>query len=271
MHLGLIGYGSIGNELLGLIKGLPVERITILVREGRENVARDRLLSAHPGLEGRAAILSDGDAFLVARPDFVIEAAGHEAVCANAEKVLAAGIDLVLVSVGALADEALHRRLRDTAARSGARLILPSGAIGGIDLLAALAPAGDLKVRYFGAKPPQAWAGTPAAQTTDLEALAHAEQIFHGTAREAATAYPRNANVAATLALAGAGFDATEVTLTADPAAQGNSHRYEVVSPLATVSVEISNRATGSNARTSLATVYSVLRELKNHLGPVAI
>lgn len=271
MDLGLIGYGSIGAGLLGLIDGLPVEGVTILVREGRENVARDRLLRDHPGLEPRVTITSDGAALLAARPGLVIEAAGHEAAATHAEAVLAAGIDLVLVSVGALADDGLHRRLREAAARGGARLILPSGAIGGIDILAALAPAGGLRVRYFGAKPPQAWAGTPAAATLDLAALDRPARIFHGTAREAAAAYPKNANVAATLALAGAGFDATEVTLTADPAASGNSHRYEVESPLATVRVDISNRASGGNVKTSLATVYSVLRELKNHLGPVTI
>lgn len=271
MHLGLIGYGSISAELLGLIDGFAVSRITLLVPAGRENAARDRLLNTHPGLAPKVTIIGDGADLLAARPDLVIEAAGHGAVAAHGEQLLSAGISLMPVSIGALADDGLHLRLREAAQRGGARLILPSGAIGGIDILAALAPAGGLKVRYFGAKPPMAWAGTPAAETMDLTALQEPAEIFHGTAREAAAAYPKNANVAATLALAGAGFDATEVTLIADPAASGNSHRYEVHSPLATVRIDISNRATGGNSKTSLATVYSVLRELKNHLGPVTI
>ena len=66
-------------------------------------------------------------------------------------------------------------------------------------------------MRYRGAKPPAAWAGTPAAGIVDLDALEAPRVFFTGTAREAATAYPKNANVAATLALAGAGFEATAV------------------------------------------------------------
>jgi aspartate dehydrogenase len=271
MHLGLIGYGSIGHELLGLLAGLEIPRISLLVREGRENVARARLLDAHPALADRVTVGSDLAAFLQEGPDVVVEVAGHEAVQCHAVTVLASGTDLVLVSIGALADPALHAALQAAAASSGARLILPAGAVGGIDILAALAPAGDLRVRYTGVKPPRAWAGTPVAATQDLSKLDQPLNFFHGTAREAAAAYPKNANVAATLALAGAGFDATEVTLVADPAATGNSHHFEVVSPLATVSVQISNRASGGNAKTSLATVYSVLREVKNRLGPVAI
>ena len=108
-----------------------------------------------------------------------------------------------------------------------------------------------MHLRYFGTKPPHAWAGTPVAEQVDLGSLDHVLEFFHGTAREAAVAYPKNANVAAALALAGGGFETTHVTLIADPKASGNSHRYELNSPLATVSVEIANKASGGNAKTS--------------------
>lgn len=271
MHLGLIGYGSITSELLGLIAPLPIDRISILVRPGREGDARTRLSAAPPEVARKAEVLADGEAFLAARPDLVVEAAGHEAAATHGPAVLGAGIDLVLVSVGALTDDALHERLVAAARDGGARLILPAGAIGGIDIVAALAPAGDMVLRYFGAKPPAAWAGTPAAGLADLGGLDEPVEIFRGTAREAAIAFPRNANVAATLALAGGGLDATQVVLTADPAAQGNVHRYELTSPTASLSVEIANRPSAGNAKTSLTTVYSVLREIRNHLGPVSI
>jgi aspartate dehydrogenase len=126
-------------------------------------------------------------------------------------------------------------------------------------------------VSYRGIKPPRAWAGTPAAAQVDLDTLDRAATFFRGDARQAARDYPKNANVAATLALAGAGFEATRVELVADPAAPGNVHEYSVTSPLASYSIRIENKASAGNAKTSVATVFSVLREIRNRVGPVAI
>ncbi|WP_290687587.1 MULTISPECIES: aspartate dehydrogenase [unclassified Haematobacter] len=271
LSLGIIGFGAIASELLKLIEPLPLERLILLVSPGGEARARERLVASHPALVGRMQVTERLDDLIVARPGLVVEAAGHGAVDAHAARLLETGIDLLLVSIGALSDQALHNRLKAAAVRGGARILLPAGAIGGVDLLSALSARGALKVRYFGTKPPSAWRGTPVAETIDLERLSAPLEFFHGNAREAARNYPKNANVAATLALAGAGFEATEVTLIADPAATGNSHRYEVSSPLANYSVEITNRATDGNAKTSVSTVYSVLREIRNQIGPVAI
>jgi aspartate dehydrogenase len=271
MHLGVIGFGSIGRELFGLLGDLDIARITVLVRAGRAATSTEALQQIAPDLVARTTFVEQDADFFAAAPDFVVEVAGHNAVEAYAAKVLKTGTDLVVVSIGALSDQSLHDALFEAAKAGQARLILPSGAVGGLDILAGLAPAGDMTLRYFGTKPPKAWAGTPVAETVDLDALDHSLEFFHGTAREAALAYPKNANVAAALALAGGGFETTQVTLVADPEATGNAHRYELTSPLASVSVEIANKASGGNVKTSLATVYSVLREIRNRLGPIAI
>ncbi|MFP4043128.1 MAG: aspartate dehydrogenase domain-containing protein, partial [Rhodosalinus sp.] len=104
----------------------------------------------------------------------------------------------------------------------------------------------------------------------DLDALTEPAVFFEGNARSAAAQFPKNANVAATLALAGAGFEATRARLKADPAAPGNIHEYEVISPVARYSMRIENVASG-NARTSLSTVYSLRREIANRVGPLAV
>ncbi|WP_187971236.1 aspartate dehydrogenase [Aquibium microcysteis] len=267
MRLGLIGYGTIARTLaghLGAVSG--IEAVAVLVRPGR---AADVPASFDDGAIPVAAVTTV-DALLAARPDFVVECAGHSAVDAFVPPLLHAGLDVVVVSIGALADEALHARLREAAAAGGARMILPAGAVGGIDILSALRAGGDVQVRYTGTKPPKAWAGTPAETVVDLAALDRPAVIFEGSARAAATAYPKNANVAATLALAGAGFDATRVVLVADPAASGNVHEFEAVSPVALVTMRIENAPSG-NAKTSLATIMSVLREIRNRQGPVVI
>ena len=185
--------------------------------------------------------------------------------------LLGDGVDCAVVSIGALAEPELERALYAAARAGGARLVLPAGAIGGIDILSALALTEDVSVTYRGTKPPAAWRGTPAEEATDLATLTAPAAFFTGTAREAARAYPRNANVAATLALAGAGFEETQVSLVADPQAPGNVHAYEVRAKSARIEMRIENMAAEGNARTSVATVYSVLREIRNRLGPVAI
>ena len=273
MRLGLIGFGNIATTLLSLMAEtkLRLEHLTLLVLPEQADATRSRIDTSFAGLAGGFEVVTDAGALLAGKPGLVIECAGHGAVAAHVPPVLRAGTSVVLVSIGALADAALEKDLR-TAARDGnARLILPSGAIGGIDLLSALGAAGDLSVRYRGTKPPRAWIGTPAETLLDLPALQEAKIFFTGTAREAARDYPKNANVAATLALAGAGFDATEVDLVADPAAPGNIHEYSVTSPLARYSIRIENQPSAGNVKTSAATVFSVLREIRNRIGPVAI
>lgn len=266
MHLGLVGYGAIGAALLRLAVG-DLSRITVLARPGRGAEAGHALAA-----DGIAAeVVETAGDLIASRPDLIVECAGHGAVRDAALPALRAGIDVILVSVGALADAALETALRRAAAEGGAKLILPAGAIGGIDLLAALATAGGCEVTYRGTKPPAAWRGTPAEAAVDLAALTAPATFFTGTAREAAAMYPKNANVAATLALAGAGFEATRVELVADPAAPGNLHAWSVRSPVASCEMRIENRATPGNAKTSATTVHSVLRAIRNRIGPVVI
>ena len=260
MHLAIIGYGNIAQTAVSWLHNRPVTRLTVLVRKAAlDGTKQDDALA---GAARSVVVTDDIDALIAATPDLVVECAGHQAVRQFAPAVLSAGLDMVLVSIGALADDALFDAL-EMAAKSGrGQMILPAGAIGGIDLLAALALAGDTQVTYRGTKPPAAWRGTPAEKACDLEALTEACEFFSGTARDAAMMYPKNANVAATLALAGPGFDATQVRLIADPAAKGNAHAFEVESAAGRFSVQVDNSVSSGNAQTSVATVYSVIREI---------
>ncbi len=274
MRLGLIGFGNIATTLLQQIPSNleePLEHLCVLclpemMEDTRASLARDFF-----GLADSVEAVSDAKALLAAKPDLVVECAGHGAVQAHVLPALRAGVDVIVVSIGALADAQLEAALRAAAAAGKARLVLPAGAVGGIDLLSALRAAGGLQVTYRGTKPPMAWLGTPAEASLDLKAVTEAKVFFTGTAREAATAFPKNANVAATLALSGAGFEATRVELVADPAAPGNVHEYSVTSPLANYSMRIENLPSAGNVKTSVSTIYSVLREIRNRIGPVAI
>ncbi|MDF1716991.1 MAG: aspartate dehydrogenase [Antarcticimicrobium sp.] len=273
MRLGLIGYGNIATTLLGLLErtGLHPAHLSVLARPGNAPAVRARLAADAAALTRSATVVEDAAGLLRTAPDLVVECASHSAVAAHLPAILRAGVDVVQVSVGAMSDAALEADLRAAATEGGARIVLPAGAVGGIDLLAALAPAGGLEVIYRGSKPPRAWAGTPAEAVLDLDGLTERRVFFQGSAREAARDYPKNANVAATLALAGAGFEVTRVELIADPSAPGNVHSYEVRSPVANYRMEIENLPSAGNAKTSVSTVYSVLREVRNRMEVVAI
>nr|WP_255561721.1 aspartate dehydrogenase [Pseudohoeflea sp. DP4N28-3] len=270
----MIGFGNIAR---GIVDGLcgacapEVERLTLLISEGQTAAIDAAFPEAARRQFADISIVERCDALLAAGPDLIVECAGQNAVRDSVPAVLRAGVDVIVVSIGALADPVLYEELRAAATDGGARLILPAGAVGGIDILKALQIGGDVTVRYRGTKPPAAWAGTPAAAQCDLAALSAPTTVFSGDARAAATQFPKNANVAATLALAGAGFTATSVELVADPSAPGNLHEFTIESELATVSVQIANRPSSGNAKTSQTTIYSVLRAIEHQAGIIVI
>lgn len=270
MHLGLIGFGNIARTLLAVLarEGADLRAVTVLTLPAfvAETQAALAGLTTAP-----AQVVTEAAAMVAARPDLVVECAGHQSVADHATAILRAGIETVIVSVGALADEALHARVVQAARDGNSRFALPAGAIGGVDILSALRPSGITAVRYTGRKPPLAWAGTPAEALVDLAHLAAEMVVFRGSARQAATLYPKNANVAATLALAGLGWDETQVQLIADPAVSRNIHEVSVTSGAADYTIRIEGKPSADNPKTSVTTVFSVAREIMNRRREMAI
>jgi aspartate dehydrogenase len=250
-RIGLIGYGAIARRAVRLIgqRG-AAEVVGVVLRPGSPSAAR----AAAEGLE----VVEGIDGLLAAGPELVVECAGHGALSAHGPAVLTAGIDVLAVSAGALADEARLQALRAAAEAGGAALSIPAGAVGGLDALAAMRLAGLERVAYVGRKPPAAWRGSPAERVLDLAGLARAETFYAGTARAAARDYPKNANVAATVALSGLGFERTEVRLVADPGVATNHHEIEAEGATGRVSVRLDGLPDPENPRTSALTAASV-------------
>ncbi len=140
--------------------------------------------------------------------------------------------------------------------------MLPAGAIGGIDAIAAMRLGGLDAVRYRSRKPPAAWRGSPAEKVADLDKLTSRTVLYRGTAGEAALLYPQNANVAAAVALAGLGFDATEVELVADPEAPGNVHEIEAEGAAGRFAIQLQGKPSRTNPKTSALAALSVARAL---------
>ncbi|UPG73194.1 aspartate dehydrogenase [Roseomonas gilardii subsp. gilardii] len=275
-RLGLIGAGGMAATVLEALAAhlpAPLEHVTILVRPGSEARA-EALLAAHRVAEA-STVRSDIAGFLADAPDVVAECAGHGAVRAHGEAVLRSGRDLVVIAIGALADAELHGRLEAAARAGGAKLVLPPGAVGGIDALGAARLSGLEEVTYLGRKPPRAWKGTQAETLLDLDALTEPTVFYEGTAREAARNYPQNANVAATVALAArggnGGFDTVRVKLIADPGIARNVHEVAVRSGCADFTIRLEGRPSPANPKTSLTAGYSVARELLNRASATVI
>jgi len=253
----LIGYGGIAADVLAALQPADgVKVVAALCRPGRA----DRARAALPGV----AIVDSLEDLLERRLDIVAEVAGQQAVAEHGPGVLRRGCDLLLISVGALADRGLFDSLKAAARDGNSRIHLPAGAIGGLDAIAAMRIGGLHAVRYRSRKPPAAWRGSPAEKVVDLDALVAAMVLYRGSAGEAALLYPQNANVAAAVALAGLGFENTEVELVADPDAPGNVHEIEAEGSAGRFAIQLQGKPSRSNPKTSALAALSVARTLIN-------
>lgn len=262
-RVAVIGHGAIGRVVVReLLAGTvaPARLVGVLVRD-----------PARTGVPGGVPVVTSLPALLALRPTLVVEAAGQEALQAHGAACLRAGCDVLAASVGTLADAALAAELEAAARAGGAQLLLPAGALGALDALGAARLAGLGRVHYRSRKPPQAWRGTPAEQAVDLDALTEATPFFRGSAREAARSYPKNANVAATLALATLGLDAVQVELVADPAAAGNVHEIEAEGAAGVLNLRLLNHASPDNPKTSRVTPYSLLQRILMRCAAVSV
>ncbi len=268
MRLGLIGNGAIAQTLLsGLAaEGAPGFASIVCLARAENQSRAAALIESHAGLTANRQVVTTIEAFIASGISLAVECAGQPALREFGERILAAGIDLVPASIGAFADDALHDRLVRVAETSGARLILPAGAVGGLDILGAAKLSGIQSLLYTSRKPPVAWRGTAAEQLIDLGKLTQETVFYEGTARAAARDYPKNANVAAAVALAGLGFDRTQVRLIADPFAERNVHEISLQSSCANMTMRIEGLASAQNPQTSLTTGFSIARVVLNQI-----
>lgn len=265
LHVSMIGCGAIGVGVMEILKSDPeVAFDMVVVPEAHMERARSTVSTLAPTARVVSRLGEE-------RPDLLIECAGHQAIAEHIIPALERGIPCMVVSIGALSEPGLVDQL-EAAARAGKTQVqLLSGAIGAIDALAAAKVGGLESVVYTGRKPPQAWKDTPAEAVFDLDALKEPTIIFEGSAREAARLYPKNANVAATLSLAGLGLDQTRVRLYADPGVSENVHYVEARGAFGGFELTMRGKPLAANPKTSALTVYSVVRALGNRAHALSI
>lgn len=262
----IIGFGAIGRLLYDrlMMDGDLLRVVGLVVRP-------DRVAEVRAAVDADVAVCASVSDTLSAQPTLFVECAGHAALREHAAPALKAGIDLLVASVGALADADLEAQLVATACGSGAHILLPSGALGGLDALAAARESGLDEVEYRSVKAVSAWRGSYAEQLVDLDGIDRPTVFFTGDAREAARRFPQNANVAAAVAFAGNGFERTKVALTADPEATGNRHHIRARGTFGIIEVTVEGRTLPENPKTSILAPMSLLRAIHGLEAPLKV
>jgi len=251
--LGLIGCGAIGSEVVKAVANGTIRNVGRIVAYDMVREKCLRLAEEHPQILECVDSLRE---LLSRKPRVVVEAASQEAVKEYGERVLEAGADLVILSVGALLDNELRERLVEAAKASGTKVYVPTGAIAGLDAVRAARLSGITRVELITKKPPKA---------LGLEGLKEPKVLFEGPASEAVRRYPRNVNVVAALTLA-AGVEAT-VKVVADPSVERNTHEIIVESRASRIRVRVENLPSPSNPRTSHLASLSAIELLRKILG----
>jgi aspartate dehydrogenase len=246
MRVGLIGLGAIAQGVLCLVQ----------VEDELEFVGALVADPTKPRAESLPRLCATVEELIGERPDVVVEVGGHAALAAHGPAVLRAGIDLMLVSVGALAEPAVETAIVGAAGAGRSRAIVVSGAIGGLDAIAAAAVGGLSSVTHTTRKPARTLLGEGANLDGPCE-------LFRGSAREGALRFPESINVAAAVSLAGIGLDRTEVCVIADPNVESNMHEVVARGAFGELRFEIRNVPTEDNPRTGRLVAMSVLHALR--------
>ena len=264
LRVGLAGLGAIGLPVARrLAAGLPgLALAAVSARDPGRAEARLRPL-------GIAAPVVPLPA-LAERADIVVESLPAASFCAVAEPAIDAGRWFLPLSVGALLD---HPDLIERAKRSGARIIVPTGALVGLDAVRAAAEGEIRSIRMVTRKPPAGLAGAPylAERGISLTGLDRPLRVFEGTARDGARGFPANVNVAAALALAGIGPDRTRLEIWADPGLERNTHEIELEADSVRLRLTIENVPSTENPRTGRLTPLSVIACLRSLTATVRI
>ena len=267
MRVALIGGGTIASLFVDHIRRGDLGDARVVAIMGRGGASRGKPLA-----EGnQIAFVTTLDELLKQRPDVVVEAASQGAVREFGETLLENGVALIMLSGGALCDDALRARLEAAAMQSGAMLYVPSGGICGLDALKTMCIAGVEEVTIAVTKPPAAWKGIAYVeqQGFKLDGMTAPLTLFDGSAREGVPLFPANVNIAAVLSMAGVGFDQTRLKVVADPALTLNTHYITLRGKTGNVSIKLESVPAPENPKTSWLACYSALAALKFAKSPV--
>tara|TARA_B100001093_G_scaffold515396_1_gene591637 strand:- start:329 stop:1135 length:807 start_codon:yes stop_codon:yes gene_type:complete len=256
LKIGQIGFGGIGSTVAEMLsEDDDIAYAAVATRRSQNRAIKNGL--------PETKFVESPDALIATQPDLVIECGSHEALRTYGAPVLKAGIDLLAVSVGILADQNERLLLIAAAEEGNSSLEIPAGAVGGIDVVSAARHSGINRITYVTKKAPSLWVRTPAEGMLDLSKVTEPIMFFQGTAGEGAKIFDEKLNVAATIALAGIGFERTTVELWADPEYPQSTHFIKMEAESGTMNIELTNTVTSINKKSSLLTAAAIAQAVK--------
>ncbi len=264
-RLCLVGAGAIGRRVAELLAQRPGHAVELVAIAERPDSA------VKPWWPASVRLLTDPGELAGMRIDVVLEAASRQAVTAWGEAALRSARKFIVCSASALTDDGLREALLATARGCGSQLIVPHGALGGLQALSAASLLSLDSVTHFIRKPPAAWQGTRAETVVDLARVSTTTLLFDGTARDAASFYPANANAVVLSSLAGIGLDRTLVRLIADPAVKRNVHEVVAAGAFGSLNFRIENEPMPANPKTSDMTALSLIRLLESQTSALVV
>lgn len=265
VKLAIAGLGAIGLQVARRVDAGEIEGLTLTAVAARDAAKAERNLAGFRTMPKLLPLAALGE-----EADVVVECVPAALFLEAAEPPIRMGRIFMPLSVGALLG---HMHLVDLARETGARIVVPSGAILGLDAVRAVAEGEVHSVKLVTRKPPAGLAGAPLLieKGISLEGLTEPMCVFSGSAREAAKGFPANLNVSVALSLASIGPDRTQVELWADPTVTHNTHSIIVKSASSNLTMTIENLPSAENPRTGVVTGLSVIAALRRLTSPLTI
>lgn len=265
LKLAIGGLGAIGMAVARKLDAGEIPDIVLTAVSARDQARAKAKLA---GLKGSPVLVSLEA--LADHADVVLESVPARHFAEIAEPAVAKGRIFMPLSVGQLLG---NMHLVERARATGARILVPTGALLGLDAVRAVAEGHVESVRITTRKPPRGLAGAPhlVKHGISVEGLTRPLRVFEGSAREAIVGFPANVNVAVALSLAGIGPDRTRIEIWADPAVDRNIHTIEVKSDSSDLSMTIANIPSAENPATGKVTALSAIAALRRLTAPLVV
>lgn len=264
VRIGIIGCGAIGTSLAEAIDSGIINKANLVAIY---DVDRDRMENLLNRLENKPKYYDEFESFLIeSDAEIVIEAASQNAVSLYTEKILSSGKDMMIMSAGALLDDKFLKKIKKLAEKCKSHINVPSGAIGGLDVLKAARIDGLKKVILTTRKNPESLNDSPYFQMImkNKQKLKETTLIFEGTANDAVKHFPANVNVSAILSLAGIGGANTIVRVISDPTITKNIHELDIEGRFGKMKIILENSRHPSNPKTSYLAILSAIECLRS-------
>lgn len=261
-RLAIIGTGSIGKKIAKELESHLKDNYKLvgMMKNTNKNIKKIQSQFHIP-------IVTDFLKLLSLEPDFIIEAASVDVVKKYGKKILTRGIHFIPLSVGGLANLNFYEELQRQAKINNSILYIPSGAIGGFDLMRKLSLADKPEVVINTYKSPTSLKGATLPNNQEIS-KDQKEIIFNGSAKEAIEYFPQNINIAIASALATIGPEKVKTIIHSDPDIESNYHDIMVKNKEGEANISFAAQPS-DNARTSSITAWSVISLLENIVNPV--